>query len=394
MLEFWKLALRSLKRKGLRTFLTVSGIAIGVASVVIIGTIGRAGTQAVNAELDSLGISGISVSSNAGSNVDLLKEDLETIRKLPNVDNAMPLTTENSLAACKGQTISALIWGIDAGAKQVIAIEVKYGRTISAADVNSNANVCMVDENVAKNLFKRDNVVGKTISLLVGGVFDEYKIIGITKQGSGILQSLMGDYIPSFVYIPYTTKQNIDGSGRISQIAVKLDNSNQVDAVSKNIVDAIDRNKGVVNSVKTDNLVKQRDRLGNLLNIVSIILSAIGAISLLVAGLGIMTVMLVSVNERTREIGIKKAIGARSGIILMEFLMEALTISVFGSIIGICIGTGVALLATLLFGIPLSISVFQLIYSVLVAVCTGIVFGVYPAIKASRLKPVEALRRE
>jgi len=394
MFEFFWLALRNLFRKGLRTSLTILGISIGVASVVIIGTIGRAGTGAVNGELDSLGISGISVSSNVNCTVPLSKDDLEIIRKLPNVENAMPITTDTSLASAKGETISALLWGIDSGAKQVISIEIKYGRSITASDVNSNANVCLVDENVAKNLYQRENVVGKTISLLVGGVFDEYEIIGVTKQGSGILQSLMGDFIPCFVYIPYTTKQNIEGTTSITQIAVKLSDSKDVNSVSKNISEALDRNKGVKNSVKTDNLVKQRDRLGNLLNIIAIVLSAIGAISLLVAGLGVMTVMLVSVNERTREIGIKKAIGAKAKNILAEFLFEALTISFIGSIIGIIIGVGVSFIATAVFNIEAPPSIIQILYSVLVAVLTGVIFGVYPAIKASKLKPVDALRQE
>ena len=393
MLDIWRIAAGNLLRKGMRTVLTVTGIAIGVASVVIIGAISRAGTAAINGELDSLGLSGVSVSSSQNG-TGLYIEDLDVLKAIDGVEEVTPIVTQSTLATSRGQSAQTLVWGVDAGANTVISIETKYGRAIQSEDVNSAANICMVDENLANALYSRDNIVGKTVSLMVGEVFEDYEIVGVIKQGSGILSSLMGEYIPSFVYVPYTTMQNITGQKELSQIAVKFVQGTDVEAASATIGARMERAKGVTEAVKIDNLSKQRDRLGNMLDIVKLVLSAIGAITLLVAGLGIMTVMLVSVNERTREIGIKKAIGASFKVILTEFLLEALTISIVGSIIGTTFAVAVCLIAGSALGVAIEFSVGSILFSVGVAVATGVIFGVYPAVKASRLKPVDALRRE
>ena len=393
MLDIWRIAAGNLLRKGMRTVLTVSGIAIGVASVVIIGAISRAGTAAINGELDSLGLSGVSVSSSQNG-TGLYIEDLDVLKAIDGVEEVTPLVPQSTLATSRGQSAQTLVWGVDAGANTVISIETKYGRAIQSEDVNSAANICMVDENLANALYSRDNIVGKTVSLMVGEVFEDYEIVGVIKQGSGILSSLMGEYIPSFVYVPYTTMQNITGQKELSQIAVKFVQGTDVEAASATIGARMERAKGVTEAVKIDNLSKQRDRLGNMLDIVKLVMSAIGAITLLVAGLGIMTVMLVSVNERTREIGIKKAIGASFKVILTEFLLEALTISIVGSIIGTTFAVAVCLIAGSALGVAIEFSVGSILFSVGVAVATGVIFGVYPAVKASRLKPVDALRRE
>ncbi len=393
MLDIWRIAAGNLLRKGMRTVLTVSGIAIGVASVVIIGAISRAGTAAINGELDSLGLSGVSVSSSQNG-TGLYIEDLDVLKAIDGVEEVTPIVTQSTLATSRGQSAQTLVWGVDAGANTVISIETKYGRAIQSEDVNSAANICMVDENLANALYSRDNIVGKTVSLMVGEVFEDYEIVGVIKQGSGILSSLMGEYIPSFVYVPYTTMQNITGQKELSQIAVKFVQGTDVEAASATIGARMERAKGVTEAVKIDNLSKQRDRLGNMLDIVKLVMSAIGAITLLVAGLGIMTVMLVSVNERTREIGIKKAIGASFKVILTEFLLEALTISIVGSIIGTTFAVAVCLIAGSALGVAIEFSVGSILFSVGVAVATGVIFGVYPAVKASRLKPVDALRRE
>ena len=393
MLDIWRIAAGNLLRKGMRTVLTVSGIAIGVASVVIIGAISRAGTAAINGELDSLGLSGVSVSSSQNG-TGLYIEDLDVLKAIDGVEEVTPIVTQSTLATSRGQSAQTLVWGVDAGANTVISIETKYGRAIQSEDVNSAANICMVDENLANALYSRDNIVGKTVSLMVGEVFEDYEIVGVIKQGSGILSSLMGEYIPSFVYVPYTTMQNITGQKELSQIAVKFVQGTDVEAASATIGARMERAKGVTEAVKIDNLSKQRDRLGNMLDIVKLVMSAIGAITLLVAGLGIMTVMLVSVNERTREIGIKKAIGASFKVILTEFLLEALTISIVGSIIGTTFAVAVCLIAGSALGVAIEFSVGSILFSVGVAVATGVIFGVSPAVKASRLKPVDALRRE
>lgn len=389
MFDLFCLSFRNIFRKGLRAALTMVGIAVGVASVMLINTIGDVGVKTVNAELDSLGLGGISVSSGKCL---LNNRDLDIIKQQNGVCEAMPILTNQSKIALNGMSHDVMIWGVDSGVKQVISVKVLYGRAFEKYDVEAKENVCMIDENVAKILFKRQNVVGKSVSLQTGSGYEDFEIIGVTEAGSGILQSIMGNIVPNFCYIPYTTFQQSIYSDEIYQVAVQLDNDASAKQVSKSIKSALDTEKGVNGSVKTGDLAAGRDTLSGLLDTITVIFSVIGIISLLVAGLGIMTVMLVSVNERTREIGIKKAIGARFTSVMTEFLFEALTICVIGSIIGSVLGYTTIFIGGKILGMDINVKPSTVIFSFLSAVITGVIFGLYPAYKAAKMKPVDALR--
>jgi putative ABC transport system permease protein len=251
-----------------------------------------------------------------------------------------------------------------------------------------------VDENFSKTAYGRSNIVGKTISILCAGVMENFEVVGIVKTGSGLLQNLIGDYIPTFVYVPYTTMQNAIGRSTIDQIAVKVKSGSNMETVGKSIVTNLNRNDGVAEGFSSNNLAKQKDGLTNMMDIVTLILSAVGAISLLVASLSIMIVMLVSVNERTREIGIKKSIGAKRSAILFEFLFEAIMITILGCIAGIIFGYLISFAGASYFGMTLNVRFDIMLLTIGFSLLTGIIFGVYPAAKASNLKPVDALRLE
>lgn len=395
MIDVIKSAFKNLGRKRVRTVLTVLGISIGVASVIIIGNISQCGTAALTGELDSLGLSGltISVAQNA-KNVSLTDNDLNVVKKAAQVEQVMPIMMQSTNIQVRTIQNKALVWGIDSKANQIISIKVLYGRSINNRDVKTNANVCLVDENFSKTAYSRSNIVGKKVSILCAGVMEEFQVVGVVKTGSGLLQNLIGDYIPTFVYIPYTTMQNAVGRNTIDQIAVKVKTGSNMDQVGKSIVTTLNRNSGVADGFASNNLAKQKDGLTNMLDIVTLILSAVGAISLLVASLSIMIVMLVSVNERTREIGIKKSIGAKRSAILFEFLFEAALISVLGCIVGIIFGYIISFSGAFYFGMTLSVRLDIMFLAVGFSLITGIIFGVYPAAKASNLKPVDALRLE
>ncbi len=288
----------------------------------------------------------------------------------------------------------AIVWGIDTKASEIISINLIYGRMFNNQDISTDANVCLVDENFSKNAYSRDNIIGKTVSILCGGVMEDFKVIGIIKTGSGLLQNIIGNYVPTFVYVPYTTIQNAVGRDDFDQIAVKVKNGGNVDTIGKTIVDILNRSNGTDNAFLSNNLAKQKDGLTSMLGIMTLILSAVGAISLLVASLSIMTVMLVSVNERTREIGIKKAIGAKRSSIMLEFMFEAILISMIGCLFGIAAGYLISYIGASYFGFALSVRTDIMLLAVGFSVLTGTVFGVYPAYKASSLKPVDALRQE
>jgi len=390
-----KSAFKNLGRKRVRTVLTILGISIGVASVIIIGNISECGTAALTGELDSLGLSGLSISvSQNAKNVSLTDTDLNIVKKTEQVEQAMPIMMQTTNIQARTIQKKALVWGIDSKANQIISIKVLYGRSLNNRDIKTNANVCLVDESFSQAAYSRNNIVGKKVSVLCAGVMEDFEVVGIVKTGSGLLQNLIGDYIPTFVYIPYTTMQNAVGRNTIDQIAVKVKSGSNMENVGKSIVTNLNRNDGISDGFYSNNLAKQKDGLTSMLDIVTLILSAVGAISLLVASLSIMIVMLVSVNERTREIGIKKSIGAKRSAILFEFLFEAMLITILGCIAGIIFGYLISFAGASYFGMTLSVRFDIMLLAVGFSLITGIVFGVYPAAKASNLKPVDALRLE
>ncbi|MFU0833346.1 MAG: Macrolide export ATP-binding/permease protein MacB [Oscillospiraceae bacterium] len=394
MIDYLKSACRNLGQKSVRTFLTVLGIAIGVSSVIIIANISQCGTNILNNELDSLGLSGLSITVKEGKNVTMTSDDLNFIRKFSQVEQVSPILVENTNIALRDKTISALLWGIDSGASDVISLRVLYGRLFTPKDINTCANVCLVDEQFSQDVYSRNNMVGKTINFRCGGVEQQFTVVGIIKTGTGLLQNMIGNYVPTFIYVPYTTMQASAGRNSFDEIAVKIRPGYDAEDVGAMIVNHLDINNRADGAFISNNLAKQKEGFLQLLNIITWILSAVGAISLLVASLSIMTVMLVSVNERTREIGIKKALGATRGAIMLEFLFEASLISLIGCFLGICAGYLISYIWASYFHVELAIRMDIILIATAFSIFIGTIFGVYPAYKAAQLKPVDALREE
>lgn len=374
-----------------RAFLTLLGIAVGIAAVIITVNISDIGKSALSDEIDGLGMGGVSVSLN---NLDapLTQSELDDIKEISYVKSAMPLIFETTNAHFQNQTQQICLFGIDQGAESTISLKLLYGRFFNLGDIATNANVCMVDQKFAQSNYGTENIIGKNITITSGNTTERYEIIGIIKTGSGLLQNVMGSIIPDFVYIPYSTMQKNLASSNFTQIVIKTDDESSYDELSEEVMQKIERKTSYKDAYAVNNLAKQKDSLNSILNIFSIVLSAIGAISLIVAGMNIMNVMLVSVKERTREIGIKKAIGATRSLIVFEFLTESAIISLCGGILGILLGNGIMYIGAAVFGLTITpqtdIMIIMLIFSIMI----GTVFGIYPAIKASNLKPIDALR--
>lgn len=387
-------SLKSIFRKKVRALLTILGIAIGVMSVIIIGFISSSGTVAVSSEMDSLGLSGLTISIKDGSSASLTDTELNELKSFNEVKKAVPLMLLTTEINSNAEKEKAFVWGIDSNAKDVVSLNLLYGRYINKADINSRAKVCMVDQSFAKTVYKRDNIVGKSISFQCGNSFDKYEIVGVIKTGSGLLQNMMGSYIPNFIYAPYKTIQEGIGTNSYHQIITKVNAGTDTDQLSKKIENKLNKLNGKEDSYSVTNLAQQKEILTNIISIITIILSAVGAVALVVAGMSIMTVMLVAVSERTKEIGIKKSIGATKKAIVLEFISEALLLSLLGCIVGIILGIAISYIGANIFGLNFSVDYYSIAIASLVSIVLGVSFGVYPASIAANMKPVDALRTE
>ena len=395
MTDYFRCAIRNLGRKQVRTFLTILGIAIGVASVVIIANISQSGTSAVTGEMNSLGLSGLFISSSGKDQTAILdSQDLSMIQHVNDVELTTPVMTMSTEASVRTVNTDAVLWGIDSNAGSVVSLQAVYGRLFTQRDISIKAPVCLVDEAFSRKTYARDNIVGKKINLLCGGAMQEFTVVGIIKTGSGLLENALGEYIPTFIYVPYSTIQMISQRSDFDNIAVKLKPKSQADAVGNLIVTKLNAEKGTKGAFLSTNLAKQKDGLLQIMGIVTLILSAVGAVSLFVASLSIMTTMLVSVTERTREIGIKKSLGASRFAIMSEFLFEAMMLSLIGSLGGIAVGSGISWLLSFCLHTPLTFRPDIMLTAAAFAILSGTIFSIYPAYQASRLKPVDALRQE
>ncbi len=395
MFEMITIAFKSIYRKFTKMILTILGISIGVSAVIIISCISSSGTNAVNTELNNLGLGGFIISSTGESSMNITKEEVDIIENNDKIETATPILVQTGTI----DTISAtdnesIIWGIDYDANKAISLNVKYGRFITKEDIINKSKVCLVDVNFASKLYNRENITGKYIDVKTATSYEKYLVIGVLETGGQLIQSAMGSVISNFMYAPYTSIQEETGIDGYQQVITKV-NSNydsEIDNISQNIIKQLNLNAGTEDGYTAMNLAKQKDILLNILDIITLILTAVGAVSLIVASLSIMTVMLVSVTERTKEIGIKKSIGASKKSIILEFLIEAVILSFTGCIIGILFGLSVSYLGGYILNTTVEIDLNIIIFTMIFSIISGVVFGVYPAIKASSLQPVKALR--
>lgn len=394
MIEIFKYAYQNLLRKRTQVSLTVCGIAIGVYSVLLIASIGMTGQKIIGRELERMGFDCITISATDKTLNRLDSCTLGKIRDMEEVALASPLTTALGQASMREYIGDVLVCGIDRDAGGIIELVLKNGRFLRGNDISARARVCLVDDKLARAYYKRDNIVGKKMTLNVDGTVCELKIVGVVSSEHNTFKNLAGDYIPAFIYLPYTTLQSFLGKEAVDQVFVRLQSDKDSKEVGEAISERLSADAGYSNLYRFDDLTTQKDRINTIIQSVTVVLAAIGGVSLVVSGLSIMTIMLVSIRDRTREIGIKKAIGAREKDILAEFLAESLLLSFLGSLggAGACVITAWA--AQLATGLAIVLDVPLFTNIIFFATGVGVVFGVYPARLAARLHPVDALRRE
>ena len=385
-----KAAWRGILRQPSRSLLTAIGVAVGVFSVLLIGTVSSLGAASVRSEIQSLGLTGITLRSEGQP---LTEDAAAAAESLPSVKQAAPLLCRTAEISARGNTSSAMVWGVPPEIGRMVSLTLLSGRELDRSDLSAARRVCLLDRSLSEALALKGKVLGSALSLRLDGREENYTVVGIVETGGGLLQSLLGQEIPGFVYLPYTALQLDLGTRSFDRIAVRLKDSADPKRETKLLLRTLDHFFGQEGTTAADGFERYTDQLSGVLDAVTLLLSLIAGISLLVAGLSVMTVMLSSVRERTREVGIRKSIGASPGAIVAEFLAEALLLSLGGCLMGTTAGFLAGSAGCLLLGRAYSFPVRLFLICLLSSLLTGALFGAYPAKKAAALPPADALRR-
>ena len=403
--EYIKIALMNIKTNKGRSALTMLGIIIGIASVIMIISIGNGVRSSVNEELENMGGGLIAIYTNdneEGNDVKFTEEDFALIKE--KVEHVKGATAQYGYYGAtargrKGADFMAVLNGGNTALQYAIGNEpIVRGRYFSQSECDAAGMVCVITESAARSLFGTTDVVGMSLEVYLWGVTQELTIVGIRQDTKAGLISAMngGGYLQ--VEMPLSAMS--DGFGlwvedftQIYVIAESSEYSAQVAADAIRLMEGRHNVRGE-NKIMMQSFADVQSQFDSILGIVTVFISFVAAISLLVGGIGVMNIMLVSVTERTREIGIRKALGARTHSILLQFLAEAGIITLIGGLIGIALGSAGAVGICGMLGFPAEVKVSTVLFAAFFSSAVGIFFGIYPAKKAAKLSPIEALRHE
>jgi putative ABC transport system permease protein len=403
-LSILRVAIRALSRNKLRSSLTMLGIIIGVAAVIAMVGIGRGASEVTQQQIAAMGSNLLAVNSGgrnvggmrtgAGATKTLVTEDMLAIqREVPGVAAAAPVNQTNTQVVFEANNWATSVTGTEPQYFDIRNWPVQQGASFDTNDVDIASNVVVIGQTVKRNLFPNgENPIGQTIR--ISNL--PFTVVGVL-QAKG--SSGMGGDQDDAAFVPITTLQKkITGQNWLRSIMVSATSKDVSTVVQDQITSLLrDRHRihsGEDNDFDVRNLADLADFADQQAKVMTMLLASIAGVSLIVGGIGIMNIMLVSVTERTREIGIRMAIGAEEGDVQKQFLIEAVVLSLLGGVVGVISGVGMSLLITQTLHWPVSISGVAIVGAMLFSTLVGIFFGFYPAKRAAHLDPIEALRFE